>query len=127
MEHFGQIHQGLVTSLEFVPNKKQIVSGSEDCTIHIWDFSTIEKIASPPLIIKGHDKAVRSIVLTQTGESIISGGDDRVIRIFDTKNGDLKGHYLGHQGEITHVTVSPNGDLLASCSHDGSIRIWSLD
>jgi WD40 repeat protein len=31
---------------------------------------------------------------------------------------------LGHKGEVCHVAYAPDGKLLASCSWDGTIKIW---
>ena len=33
---------------------------------------------------------------------------------------------VGHQNWVTAVTLAPAGDMLASCSMDGSARFWSL-
>ncbi|KAA8573306.1 hypothetical protein EYC84_003794 [Monilinia fructicola] len=55
-------------------------------------------------------------------------GVDAKIKIFDVLSGKLVRVLIGHGGEIDELTISPiNPHILASCSTDSTIRIWSLD
>lgn len=124
-EDLGYRHSGLITSLRFLPGFMKIVSSSEDQTIRIWDFSD-KKIADPPKIITGHNKAVRSLALSKDGKYIFSGGDDATIRIHHAITGNLVDILQGHHGSISHIAISVDGDHLASCGQDSTIRLWEL-
>ncbi|RAL59676.1 hypothetical protein DID88_000309 [Monilinia fructigena] len=55
-------------------------------------------------------------------------GVDAKIKIFDVLSGKLLRVLVGHGGEINELKISPiNPHVLASCSKDSTIRIWSLD
>ncbi|KAJ8064205.1 hypothetical protein OCU04_006554 [Sclerotinia nivalis] len=55
-------------------------------------------------------------------------GVDAKIKIFDVLAGKLLRVLVGHGGEIDELIISPNNPhILASCSEDTTIRIWSLD
>ncbi|APA08367.1 hypothetical protein sscle_03g031370 [Sclerotinia sclerotiorum 1980 UF-70] len=55
-------------------------------------------------------------------------GVDAKIKIFDVLTGKLLIVLVGHGGEIDELIISPtNPYILASCSEDTTIRIWSLD
>ncbi|KAB8290031.1 hypothetical protein EYC80_010357 [Monilinia laxa] len=55
-------------------------------------------------------------------------GVDAKIKIFDVLSGKLLRVLVGHGGEINELKTSPiNPHILASCSKDSTIRIWSLD
>lgn len=44
------------------------------------------------------------------------------------KNHLIKGQLLsGHTDKVNSLTFHPNGQLLASGSNDGTLRIWYLD
>ncbi|HTI50031.1 MAG TPA: hypothetical protein VL475_03730, partial [Planctomycetaceae bacterium] len=49
----------------------------------------------------------------------------RVVRLYDP-NGplDLQRVLLGHADSICAVRYSPDGKLIATASHDGTVRIW---
>ncbi len=36
-------------------------------------------------------------------------------------------HYTGHRKKVSTLDWNSNGEQLASASHDGTIRLWSLD
>ena len=70
---------------------------------------------------------VRSISFHPSGEFIISGTDHHSVRMFDIQSMKL---YIPpaqndhHSGPITRVRFSPNGATFASCSLDGSIKLY---
>ena len=70
---------------------------------------------------------VRSIAFHPSGEFIISGTDHHSVRMFDIQSMKL---YIPpsqndhHLGAITRVRYAPNGATFASCSLDGSIKIY---
>jgi ribosome biogenesis protein ERB1 len=35
--------------------------------------------------------------------------------------------YLGHRSAVRAISISPDGQYLASCSDDGTVRLWEID
>jgi WD40 repeat protein len=52
-------HEGTVTSVSFSPDGKQIISGSADATIRMWDADS-GALVSP--LIEGHTLDIYSVV-----------------------------------------------------------------
>jgi WD40 repeat protein len=43
------------------------------------------------------------------------------------ETGELKSTLVGHWREVNHLTISPDGRNLISCSGDETIQIWHLE
>ncbi|BAY62962.1 protein kinase [Calothrix brevissima NIES-22] len=76
--------------------------------------------------LDAHDGAVNSLAITADGQTLISGGADNKIKIWNLASGDLKTTLSKNLDAITSVAISPNGKTLFSGSKDGSIQIWNL-
>lgn len=78
---------------------------------------------------EGHSGKVNSIVIFKMGEQelIITGSDDKTIRIFDKTFGTTLRVLRGHIAAVTHLKVIKNGKILVSGSDDGNIRLWHIN
>lgn len=79
---------------------------------------------------EGHSGKVNSIVLFKTitdYEFIITGSDDKTIRIFDKTFGTTLRILRGHLAPVTQLKVIQNGKILVSGSDDGNIRLWDIN
>jgi WD40 repeat protein len=54
---------------------------------------------------------------------IVSGGWDKLVKVFNLSNCKLKCNLVGHSGYINTVTVSPDGSL---CASGGKVRLCLL-
>ncbi|KAL4096292.1 hypothetical protein PRIC1_009653 [Phytophthora ramorum] len=60
------------------------------------------------------------------GKVVITGSDDRLVKIWSMKTGDLLFTLRGHVGNITDLAVNYSNTLLASSSDDKTVRVWEL-
>ena len=67
----------------------------------------------------------RGIALSPDGETIALGGFSR-ISFVDYRSGAIRQRLFGHGHEINGLAFSPDGGTLASCSMDGTIKLWNL-
>ncbi|KAI8840284.1 WD40-repeat-containing domain protein [Chytridium lagenaria] len=73
---------------------------------------------------KGNIKCVEFI--GQEGRSIISGSSDNTCRIWDTETAECLGVLEGHTSRIWDVASSRSGNVAASASGDGTVKVWDL-
>ncbi|CAN4113406.1 unnamed protein product [Withania somnifera] len=57
---------------------------------------------------------------------VITGSDDRLVKVWSMETGLCLASCRGHEGDITDLAVSSNNALVASASNDYSIRVWRL-
>ncbi|KAK5006579.1 1,2-dihydroxy-3-keto-5-methylthiopentene dioxygenase [Cryomyces antarcticus] len=58
---------------------------------------------------------------------IITGHEDRYIRIFDANSGQCTYNMIAHPSAIAALSLSNDGREAVSAGHDASIRFWSLE
>ena len=64
------------------------------------------------------------VTITQKGW-IVSGGSAGFLEIYDTL-GHTIAALVGHEGDVTAISESPEGDFLYSTSYDQTTRVWDL-
>jgi WD40 repeat protein len=76
--------------------------------------------------LKDHAGAVNCVAFSRDGCSVISGGDDGKIILWDVKMGKPIRTLEGHKGAVKCLAVSPDGTQLASGGADKTVRVWDL-
>ncbi|XP_054812506.1 uncharacterized protein LOC129313422 isoform X2 [Prosopis cineraria] len=76
--------------------------------------------------LRGHRVAVYCAIFDRSGRYVISGSDDRLVKIWSMETAFCLASCRGHEGDITDLAVSSNNALVASASNDFVIRVWRL-
>jgi WD40 repeat protein/outer membrane biosynthesis protein TonB len=105
------------------PDNKTIAFAAPDQTIRIYDAMSLQETQSLPA---GHTGAIKSIAFTPNGQRLVTGGDDKSVRVWDLSAGKELRRYSLHTGAVLAVAVSPDGRFAFSGSTDKTIRQWSL-
>ncbi len=70
---------------------------------------------------------MRSVCISLDGKKIISGSDDKKIRVWNVETYDNQGILEGHDDLITSVCISSDGKKIISGSRDNTIIVWNLE
>ena len=117
-------HKHPVYAVAFSPDGKQIVSGSWDRTILVWDWGT-QKVILGPLL--GHTSYVGCLAYSPDDQRIASGSADKSVMVWDARSGETLHRLTKHTQVVTSVAFSPDGRMIASGSRDRTIQIWDAD
>lgn len=74
--------------------------------------------------LNGHQQGVRSLSLSSRGR-LISGGEDKTIRIWNLETGKCEEILDGHD-DFVRVVLGIGEDRIVSGSRDNSLRIWDI-
>lgn len=70
------------------------------------------------------ERPVYAASLHQSKSFLVCGGDDFQMYKLDYETGDKLEAYKGHFGPVHCCSFSPDGELYASGSEDGTFRLW---
>jgi Prp8 binding protein len=89
-----------------------IASGSDDCSIKIWD-----RRKRTPVNSVNNTYQVTAVSFSEAGDQVISGGIDNLVKIWDLRNSSTPAHVCkGHTDTITRYrTVVLLIDLIMIC------------
>lgn len=74
--------------------------------------------------LSGHGGIIRAIAISTNGQTLVSGGDDRTINLWDFPAGNITASFTGHSDGVTAVAISPDGKTVVSSSADRTIKLW---
>ncbi|KIM87190.1 hypothetical protein PILCRDRAFT_815665 [Piloderma croceum F 1598] len=115
-------HANQVWCAAFSPDGSQIVSGSADHTVWVWNVQTGNPVLGP---LKMHTDSVDSVAFSSNGRRIASGSNDNTLLVWHATRGEVvAGPFTGHSNFIWSVCFTPDGKRIASGSKDQTIRIW---
>ncbi len=124
-----QAHSQTVTSVDISPNGNLFATGSLDYnnySIKLWTFENNDDLDISILReIKTSPYAISTIHFHPDSKSLVSGGRDFKINIWNLENGTLINTLTNHSQEITSIAITKDGQKLISGSHDQKIVVDS--
>jgi len=147
-------HNHYVMCAQFHPTEDMVVSASLDQTVRVWDISGLRKKSVAPgpggldehlrnpgstdlfgqadavvkHVLEGHDRGVNWASFHPTMPLIVSGADDRQIKLWrmnDNKAWEVD-TCRGHYNNVSCAIFHHRQELILSNSEDKSIRVWDM-
>ena len=72
-----------------------------------------------------HPGDITSLAFSDDGSRVVTGGRDRLARVWNARTGRRLAELEGHAGQVLDVAFSPLGTEVATASTDGTARIWN--
>ena len=74
----------------------------------------------------GHTEIIRSIAVSPNNQRVVSGSNDKTVKIWDSESGSLIHTLAGHTGWVNSVAVIDN-QRVVSGSRDKTVKIWDSE
>ncbi|XP_029018045.1 coronin-1C-A isoform X2 [Betta splendens] len=122
-------HTGPVLDIDWCPHNDQVIaSGSEDCTVMVWQIpenGLVTSMSEPVVVLEGHSKRVGIITWHPTARNILlSAGCDNQIIIWNVGTGEAMITLEDmHSDMIYNVCWNRDGSLICTACKDKSIRV----
>ncbi|KAF9890780.1 protein with putative role during mitosis [Aspergillus nanangensis] len=118
-------HRNTINCVAFHPSFSSIASGSDDCTVKIWDW----ELGELERTLKGHTRPVLDADFggPRGGTLLASCSSDLSIKLWNPAD-EYKNvrTLLGHDHIVSAVRFIPSGNLLISASRDADLRVWDV-
>ena len=86
-----------------------------------WDATTHEARR-----LRDPSGSCRTLAISPDGLTLATGGDGKVVTLWDLATGRERATLTGHDGAITCLAFAPDGKTLASGSRDASVTLWDV-
>ena len=122
-------HRNAVSCLAVAHNRKgdeSVLSGSLDGRVGVWDV--LRRKASRPQLLsmfEAHPRAeVLCVLFDASREAIVTGGTDRMLRVWGAVAHELQAEIAAHSDAVTCLAL--DGNFLFSGSEDNSVAMWDV-
>jgi len=105
------------------PDESQLLTTGSDRKITYWDCFDAEAIR---MLDGSTEGEVNALAITAAGEHFVSGGEDKVVKLWSYDEGMNTFKGIGHSGHITKIAISPNQQFVVTVGTEGAIFIWHM-
>ncbi|XP_028770767.1 WD repeat-containing protein 48 [Neltuma alba] len=110
-----------MTSLRSISSANNNIISSNATSMH-----TTQSHGYLPIAAKGHKESVYALAMNECGTLLVSGGTEKVVRVWDPRSGSKTMKLRGHTDNIRALLLDSTGRFCLSGSSDSMIRLWDL-
>jgi WD40 repeat protein len=111
-----------INSICSSPDGKYLTGGTENGEVILWNLST-----NKSSVLYRSDSPIQVVKYNRTGTKIVFGTKLGTLGIINLRTNNIITVKAHTPKRITDIALSPDNDLLATASYDGTIKIWNAN
>ncbi|HVH99379.1 MAG TPA: WD40 repeat domain-containing protein, partial [Enhygromyxa sp.] len=112
-----RLHKNTATAMAISPDGTRVLSGDRNGLIALWNVS------GEPFELGKHGDRVTRCTIASDGSFGVSGGDDKVARVWSFGDVELRAELRGHSYAVSGLALTRDGERLVSICI-GEARVW---
>ena len=117
------ISQEKITSVTVNSTGEWLAFGAQKLgQLLVWEWRSESYVLKQ----QGHYFDMNSLAFSADGQTIVTGGDDGKLKVWNVSSGFCHVTFADHSSAISAVEVSKQGQILFSASLDGTVRAFDL-
>jgi WD40 repeat protein len=110
-------------SVVYHPDMSQLLTTGTDRKLTYWDVVD----GHPIRIMDGsQDHGINCLAITEMGDKFVSGGEDKLVKVWGYDEGYNYYTGEGHSGTIVRCAISPDQDTIITVGTEGAIFLWAM-
>ncbi|XP_050083294.1 pre-mRNA 3' end processing protein WDR33 [Anopheles aquasalis] len=110
-----------IFTLAWTPEGRRLITGASSGEFTLWNglmfnFETI---------LQAHDVSVRTMVWSHNDNWMVTGDHGGYVKYWQSNMNNVK-MFQAHKDPIRGISFSPSDAKFASCSDDGTVRVWDF-
>ena len=112
-----------ILSLTLLKNGRKLLCGCQSGVVGIFSWGDFGDVSDR---LVGHPESVDAMV-PLTGDTMITGSSDGMLRLVGVHPNKVLGLVGDHDDmPVERLAIDHSSDVLGSCSHDNSVRLWDI-
>jgi len=110
-------------NIVYHPDESQLLTTGSDRKVAYWDTFDGQAIR----VLEGSEEGeLCTLSISKSGSHYVSGGEERLLKLWDYDEGVCKYIGVGHSGAITSAKIAPDQTFVVSAGSEGGIFVWKM-
>ena len=117
---------GWIESMAILPDGTKLLTADSWGQVRCWPVSS-EKLEPIWTIADANQSWLRALTVSPDGSRFATCGNDYVIRVFSTSDGNRTAELKGHEHCVQSLAFHKDGNILVSGDQHGVVKHWDVE
>jgi len=110
-------------NIVYHPDESQLLTTGSDRKVAYWDTFDGQAIR---VLEASEEGELCTLSISKSGSHYVSGGEERLLKLWDYDEGVCKYIGVGHSGTITSAKIAPDQSFIVSSGSEGALFLWKM-